>query len=187
MSRQAWSENLWWSTVDGTAVANSTTETILMPNVTIPANYMQDGRVLRLTLYGRIGWTTGSPTIRFRLRWGGVAGTLFWDSGVMTATSGAVTAALFGLELLIQTRSNGATGTLFAIGSANVGSAAAPTVGSATGAPAFGLYGSAGDDTPAAVTLDLTADTALSITAQWSAANASNTIQAHLYTGESLN
>ena len=184
MSRQFWSEALWWSTADGTAVANSTTETIAFPNVTIPANYMQDGRALRATAYGRLSSVT-APTIRYRVRWGGVAGTVLWDSGTITTNSG--TAALWKVEVVIQTRSNGSTGTLFVIGDAVVGSALAPTVASATGAPAFGIYGSAGDDTPAAVTVDLTADTALSITAQWSAASASNTLTGHIYVGESLN
>ena len=44
MSRQYWSETLSWATADGTAVNTTTTETIIFPNVTIPANYMQDGR-----------------------------------------------------------------------------------------------------------------------------------------------
>jgi hypothetical protein len=41
--------------------------------------------------------------------------------------------------------------------------------------------------TPAAATLDLTADTALAITATWSAASASNTLTGLNYILESLN
>lgn len=184
MSRQMWQEALFWATADGAAIANSTTETIVFPNVTIPANYMADGRILRLTARGRFS-TTATPTIRFRIRWGGVAGTLLWDSGTITCAT--VTAALFSMCADLQTRANGSSGTIFAMGECYVGSAAAPSVGSATGAPAVGIFGSAGDDTPAAVTVDLTADTALSITAQWSAASASNTLTGHQYIGESLN
>jgi len=185
LSRQYWMECIAWATADGTAVANSTTEAIVMPNVTVPANYMQDGRLLRLTLYGRLS-TTATPTIRFRVRWGGVSGTVLWDSG--TITTATVTNALWAItDLLLQTRSNGATGTLFPTGIAMVGSAAPPSVGSATGAPAIGIFGSAGDDTPAAVTVDLTADTALAVTAQWSAASASNTATGHNYAIESAN
>ena len=185
MSRQLWTETLFWATSDGTAIANSVTETIIHPNVTIPANYMADGRVLRLRHAGRHS-TTGTPTLRFRLRWGGVAGTVIWDSGTITCGSG-VTAANYELDVLIQTRSNGSSGTLFAMGRVTIGSALAPTVGSATGAAAEGIFGSAGDDTPAAVTVDLTADTALALTALWSAQSASNTLTGHLYVGESLN
>jgi hypothetical protein len=185
MSRQFWQELLTWATADGTAVANSTTETIVFPNVTIPANYLQDGRVLRVKAYGRYS-STGTPTIRFRLRWGGVGGTTLWDSGTITVGSG-VTAALWSIELLVQTRSNGSSGTLFVVGDVVIGAALAPTVGSATGEAAVGVFGSAGDDTPAAVTVDLTADTALSLTALWSAASASNTETGHVYLIESLN
>lgn len=184
-SRQFWQEMIAWATSDGTAVANSVTETIIFPNITIPANYMQDGRALRLTASGRFS-TTATPTIRLRLRWGGVGGTVIWDSG--TITTATVTAALFGVrDMVIQTRSNGSAGTLFVIGDTIIGSAAAPSVGSATGAPAYGIFGSAGDDTPAAITCDLTADTALSLTALWSAQSASNTLTGHLYNLESMN
>lgn len=185
MSRQTWSEALAWAVADGTAIANSTTETIIFPNVTIPGNYMQDGRVLRVTSLGRLS-TTATPTVRFRLRWGGVSGTTIWDSGTMTCGSG-VTAALWWLMVTLVTRSNGATGTVFCGGPVIVGSALAPTVGSATGAAAAGAYGSAGDDTPAAVTVDLSADTALSLTATWSAASASNTLTGHQHNIETLN
>jgi len=186
MSRQTWVETLFWATADGTAIANSTTETIVFPDVTIPANFVADGRVIRLNAFGRLG-TTGTPTIRFRLRWGGVAGTVIWDSGTITCGSG-VTAALWSIpDLIIQNRANGASGTVFVMGNVIIGSALAPTVGSATGEAAVGVFGSAGDDTPAAVTVDLTADKALSLTALWSADSASNTLTGHVYTGESMN
>lgn len=185
MSRQFWQELIWWSVADGSAIASTTTETIIFQNVVIPANYLADGRALRVTAGGRLS-TTGTPTIRFRLRWGGVAGTTIWDSGTITCGSG-VTAALWELEVKIQTRSNGSSGTLFCFGPCIVGAALAPTVGSATGASAIGVFGSAGDDTPAAVTCDLTADTALALTATWSASSSSNTLTGHEYYGESLN
>ncbi len=185
MSRQSWSDLSYWNVADGTAIASATTETIVLPNVTIPANYMADGRVFRFTGAGRLG-TTGTPTVRFRLRWGGVSGTVFWDSGTITCGSG-VTASEWWLQVMAQVRTNGSTGTIFAMGPTIIGSALAPTVGSATGAAAVGVFGSAGDDTPAAVTLDFTADTALSLTAQWSANSSSNTLTGHMWHGESLN
>lgn len=185
MSRQFFEETLAWATADGTAIANSTTETIIFPNVTIPSNMMSDGRILRLTLFGRHS-TTGTPTLTFRVRWGGVAGTVLCASGAMV-TGSAVTAAMWRMEVLIQTRTNGATGTLFANGVVEVHEDATSTVGSATNAPAIDLMGSAGVATPAAATVDLTADTALSVTAQWGTASASNTLTGHQYILESLN
>lgn len=186
MSRQFWEEAISWVVSDGSAIANSTTEQILFPNVTIPGNYMQDGRCLRLTAFGRYS-TTGTPTMTFRVRWNGAAGTTLAASGAMVSGSG-VTAAEWMVQVYLQTRSNGASGTIFAMGSAILGAGATSTVGSATSAQAGDLMGSAGVTTPAVSSaIDLTADTPLALTIQWGTANASNTITGHLYVIESLN
>lgn len=177
MSRQFFTEAIAWSTVDGTAIASTTTETIAFPNVTIGANYMQDGRQLICEYWGKFS-TTATPTIRMRLRWGGVAGTVLADSGTVTSASG-VTTAIWMARIRIMTRANGASGSLFAIGEFVMYGSAAPTVGSATGAPGIAAMSSGGITAPAAVTVDLTADTALSITQQWSASSASNTFTGH--------
>jgi hypothetical protein len=177
MSRQYWSECLAWAVSDGTAVANTTTETIIFPNVTIPANYMQDGRALRLTAYGKLS-TTGTPTMIFTIRWGGVSGTILAISEAITNGSG-VTNVNWAIEAIIQTRANGATGSLFVMGNCDIHTAAATVVRN--------VFGVSGFDAPAAVTADLTADTALSLTADWSAASASNTLTGHIYVIESLN
>jgi len=177
MSRQYWQESLAWATADGTAIADTTTETIIFPNVTVPANYMQDGRAVRLKAYGKLS-TTGTPTITFAIRWGGVSGTLLATSEAITCASGAANTA-WSLEAVIQTRSNGSAGTVIVIGNVQVNL----TSSTAT----EGVFGVSGFDAPAAVTVDLTADTALSVTADWSAASASNTLTGMLYTIESLN
>ena len=177
MSRQFWSEALFWATADGTAVANTTTETIIFPNVTLPANYMADGRVLRLRAFGKLS-TTGTPTIILAIRWGGVAGTLLATTEAITCASGAANTA-WALEAIIQTRSNGATGSLFVMGEIQVNLTASTVTA--------GAFGVSGFDAPAAVTADLTTDKALSLTADWSAASASNTLTGHLYVGESMN
>lgn len=189
MSRQYWSELIAWATADGTAVANTTTETIIFPDVTIPGNYMADGRVLRLTASGR--WSnvvTAVPTLTFALRWGGVGGTLLATSPAIVTPAAATTNAVWRLVMEIQTRTNGSSGSLFVIGQVVMFEDAAATFGT------VGNYGvvqpmcSGGAATPAAVgSLNLTADTALSLTADWSAANAANTMQGHNYFLESLN
>lgn len=192
MSRQFWSEAIVWSTSTATAVANSTTETVLFPNVTVPANLMQDGRALRLTIYGSYG-TTATPTLTFTVRWGGVAGTVIAKSGALTTTSGtgggASMTALWKADIIIQTRSNGSSGTLMSGGEITTYTSTALTAGTVTNyGQSFPLAsGATGGTTPVAVTADLTADTALSFTATWSAANAANSIQTtHAYI-ESLN
>jgi hypothetical protein len=174
MSRQFWQEPLSWATADGTAIANTTAETIIMPNITIPANYMQDGRRLLIRLMGKYS-TTGTPTLTFRLRWGGVSGTVLAASGAMT-TGSAVTNGIFSIDLSVQVRTNGATGTMLCLGSARLGEDASSTVGSATNAGAEDFMGSAGVAAPSTATVDLTVDTALAISAQWGTASASNTL-----------
>jgi hypothetical protein len=192
MSRQFWNETLAWATASGTAVANLSAETILFPNITIPANFLQDGRVLRLTAYGGHG-TTGTPTIIFSARWGGVSGTVIAKSTTVTTTSGvgggASMTAPWRLELIIQVRGNGASGSLFTMGQATLFTSTAATAGTVTN---YGLdipiaSGSTGGTTPVAVTADLTADTALALTVTWGTANAANSIQGHQYILEALN
>ena len=192
MSRQFWSETITWATASGTAVANSTTETILFPNVTIPANYLQDGRTIRGRGFFKYG-TTATPTLTFALRWGGVAGTVIAKTAALTTTSavggGASMTALGSFEFFIQTQTNGSSGTLMTNGVITTFTSTAPTAGTVTN---YGLdqalaSGSTGGTTPVAVTADLTADTALSLTATWSAANAANSIQGIQYTLEALN
>lgn len=192
MSRQFWQETLFWATASGTAHANSTTETILFPNVTIPANYMQDGRALHVVAHGAYG-TTATPTLIIKLRWGGVSGTVIAATGAITTTSGvgggASMLAGWVLDAYIQTRSNGSAGTLMTNGVLYTFTDTPLTAGTVTnyGQPSFLASGSTGGDTPVAVTADLTSDTALSLTADWSAADAANSIQGLQYYGKSLN
>jgi hypothetical protein len=193
MSRQFWSETLTWATASGSPIATSVTETILFPNVTIPANYLQDGRCLRLRAFGAYGTFSTQGNWTFRVRWGGVAGTVLASSGGVVPTAsfggGASMTALWSSEILIQTRSNGATGSLMTNGEGVLYSATVPTGGTVTnyGEPFAIVAGTTGGSTPVAVTADLTADTALSFTLQMSSSNAANSIQGLNYTIEALN
>lgn len=180
MPRQFWGETLKWVTVDGTAIATSTAETVIFTDQTIFADYMSGERIIRLLVRGKFSTTTGPPTLRFRVRWGGSAGVLLADSGTMT-TIASVTNAMFKIDVTIQVRSNGVTGTMLAMGEAMLYGAVAPTVGSATGAPAIAAMSAGGVTAPAVATTDLTIDKALSVTAQWSASSASNTLTGMQY------
>lgn len=192
MSRQYWSETLAWATANGTAVANTVTETIIFPNITIPANYLSDGRVLRLKAFGAYG-TTVTPTLIFTIRLGGVSGTVLSKSTTVTTTSGvgggASMTAPWSLEALIQVRANGSSGSLFTSGLATLFTSTAATAGTVTnyGMPMPLASGSTGGTTPVAVTADLTADAALSLTATWGTANAANSLQGNIYVLEALN
>lgn len=187
LSRQFWMELIAWATADGTAIANSTTEAIIFPNVTIPANYMQDGRALRLKYSGKYS-TLGSGTVShvYSVRWNGVAGTLICKTGTVTLLI-SMTNAYFQCEVELQTRANGSAGSVMGNGHAVAFGGTAPTIGSATGAPAWAPMTNGGQTVPAAATLDLTADTPLSVTITHGAANASNTLTGQQYHIESKN
>lgn len=192
MSRQFWEETLSWATASGTPVASSTTETILFPNVTIPANYLQDGRCLRIRAFGAYG-TISTPALTFTLRWGGVAGTVLAKTAANVMTSGvgggASMTATWNLDIIMQVRSNGSSGTLMSNGIVDIFTSTLGTAGTVTN---YGMTmpivsGTTGGTTPVAVAVDLTADTALSLTALWGTNNAANSIQGLNYTIEALN
>jgi hypothetical protein len=186
MSRQYFSETITWATASGTAVTNTTTETIVFPDITIPANLMQDGRVLRGRCQGQWSTGTGPPTLIFGVRWGGVAGTVLCKTAACTLVA-SVTAAMWDLDFILQTRSNGSAGTIMAIGTARVHAGVAGTVASATGEGLVTPMGVAGVLAPATASVDLTIDKALSVTATWSASSTSHTLTGLNYTLEAMN
>jgi hypothetical protein len=178
MPRQHWSEPYAWTTSDSTAVANTTTESVLFPNVTVYGNHMQDGRIAKVTCFFKHS-TTGTPTLTFAARWNGVSGTLLATTEPITCGSG-VTNLNGMLQLYIQTRANGSSGTLFAWGVCHLHTSST--------AVSTNIFSVSGYDAPAAVSsLDLSTDTPLSITVDWSAASASNTITGMHYVLEYLN
>lgn len=178
MSRQFWIEALSWATADGAAIANTTTETAIFNAITIPANYLQDGRVLRIRAFGKLS-TTGTPTIQFGLRFGtATGGVLLWQTEAITNGS-AVTNVNWSLEIIVQVRTNGATGTVIAMGDVMVNTSATANVSHAASVSGY--------DAPATATIDATADTALNLTAKWGTANAANTLTGVIMTIEALN
>lgn len=185
-SRQYWMECIAWLTADGTAVASSASEVIFVPNITVPANYMQDGRALHALIKGKWSTTTGTVTHVYKARWGGVAGTLLATTGTVTLLV-SITNGYVEIDVELQTRSNGSSGSLMVNGSSRTFAATAPTIGSATGAPALSPLTAGGQTAPAAVTADLSADTALSFTLTHGASSASNTATALQYTVQSMN
>ena len=187
MSRQYWAELIAWATASGTAVVSSITETIIFPNVTFPANYMQDGRTIHLVVFGQYSEPVGGAVTKiFKVRWGGVAGTVICTTGTITELVSA-TAWLFNFEVWINTRSNGSAGTVMGNGVCHVFGGTAPTLASTTGLSGIAAMTAGGQITPAAVALDLTADTALSVTITHGQNSASTTATGLQYNIMSLN
>jgi hypothetical protein len=165
---------------------NTVTETGLFTAPTIPANYMADGRTLRLRVFGKYS-TTGTPTMIFGLRFGTATGGVLLCKTAACTTPSGVTNAGWDLDIIMTVRSNGSTGTIMANGKACVFAAVAGTVASATGEGLITPMMNGGVVTPAVATCDFTADTALNITLTWSAASPSNTATGLNYLLETLN
>jgi len=80
-SMQSWRESLYATVADGTAIT-AAAETIMVPDFTLPANYLYPGRVLKYTIFGKVSTAITTPgTITVRLRYGGVGGTELAASG----------------------------------------------------------------------------------------------------------
>lgn len=170
MGAQNWVETLDTIIADGTQISNTTTETIICPDFSIPAFYMAPGRTLSLWAFGVNSNVVTTPgTLIIRVRWGGVAGTVLLASAAQGLDTTARTNALWALNAWIVCRTAGATGTFMSGGmwwQINLLSSTASNL-----LPA--LLGSAG--TPlasgnAAVTVDTTTAKLLSVTAQFSVA-----------------
>jgi hypothetical protein len=182
-------EELLGSTiVDGATIASSTTEARLVPATRLPANYLQPGglpgRTLRGQLRGRGTTLATAATITFRLRGEAtdvLTGTAWAASGAIAAHATGQTNTQWEIECGVTVRSVGTAGTVFAQGDVS------PAWADLTIANQQNKFmGSAGAAAPAAVTKDMTADTYLNWTGQWSLSTAYS-IQCHRYLLEALN
>lgn len=157
--------NIWGTQLDPrlttATVANTVTETVV-GTFTIPAADAQAGGVYRGTVYGTAS-TTGTPTLTFKVRLGGVAGQVLATFPAITTASGLVTGGWLA-EVRLMCLTNGASATWAASASLNH-QIASLTAGASS--PAL---------TNGTVTVDSTVAETLVITATWSAASASNTV-----------
>lgn len=182
MSKQFWQEALAWAVANGTTIQNSTTETILFPDIVIPANYLADGRVLRLTAQGKLSNIVTSPgNITFAIRLGGVSGVLLAKTTAIALNTAAQTDIMWRIIAEMIVRSNGSSGTILCMGSADLAfkNVIQPEL--------MGSAGGASGNTPTTATVDFTQNQNLSLTAQFSVANSGNTITGMNEILESLN
>lgn len=185
-SLNTWSETLYSSTVNETALT-AAAEAVMFPASTVPGfyggmpgGYMSPHRTLHLRCAGQLSTAATPGTFLFRIRWGGVAGTVLVASGGAGATGTAVTMAasqtnvFWRAEWYITARGDiSTTAALFASGIMET--AGVPTTQN--------LYFPA--TAPASVNADTTVFKDLAITHQPSLATAS--IAGMQYTLESMN
>jgi hypothetical protein len=117
---QSWDETIYAIVADGTQVLNTTTETIMVPDFSLPAGYLYQGRVLRYTIIGDVSTVITTPgTITVRLRYGGVAGTALATSGAFAPdpTAGSTTQTCM-FEFWTVCRGVGTAASTFTVGRA---------------------------------------------------------------------
>jgi hypothetical protein len=182
VSLQTWGETLISAQVDGTAVNTTAAATTLLPpaaKFTLPANFFSIGKVLRVWATGRIGTTTGPPTITLDVRFGSTV--VFNGAAVTTVAS--LTNKSWEMTALLTCRSIGATTVATMFGQ---GKLTSPIVVGSTGGNANTAM--LPDNAPAVGTgFDSTVAQVVDMFATWSASNAANTIQLHQFALESLN
>lgn len=165
---------------DGTQVAATLTETIICPDYTFAANdpLLYQGAKFYLDNDFDVSNVVTTPgTIRFRIRWGGVSGTVLADSGAITMSSTARATYTGSLEARLTFRSIGSAGSAFCTGKVFLNNVPV----AADSAPQ-GPYtmGSAGANIPAVVSsLDTTTSKALSVTVQFSVNTAGTQLTNH--------
>lgn len=194
MAYQTWVQLEYTNTATATAVANTTTETVLLPanSMLLPANFQQEPRTLEFWGFGGIG-TTATPTLIISLRWGGVGGTVIAKSSTNTMSSaiggGASMTAVWSIHGFLTVRTHGTSGTFMTNANAFIHPGAAYTGGTVAnyGQPFPVVSGSTGGSTPATATVDTTAATDLTITGTWGTQNAANSINLNQFVLKSLN
>lgn len=148
---------------------------------------MQDGRTIRIRAMGEYN-TLGSGTVTriITLRWGGVAGTVICKTGTVTVLISA-SHWLWDVDILVTTRTNGSSGALMGNGTARFFGGTAPTLASTTGLGGIAPMTNGGQTTPATAAVDLTADTALSLTVTHGSNSSSDTSIGLNYLIEAMN
>jgi hypothetical protein len=186
MSLQTWQETLITAQIDGTALANTTTATSLLPaaaKATLPSNYFSAiGKTLRVKASGRVSTLVTTPgTLTLDMRFGA---TVVANGGAMNLNTAAQTNATWLFEMTATCRAIGTSANLMwtaqwasraIIGSAVVASGGVTVTPLPDTAPAVGSN------------FDSTVTQQVDFFGKWSTGDPANSIQLHTYTLESLN
>lgn len=176
-------ENLVSMIADATQISNSVAETIMVPDYTIPANYLLLGTTIRGRVRGvcsNVVTTPGTLILRVRLGAATLSATAVVATRAMGLDTTAQTNAPFQLDFEIVTRTIGSGGTALFSGNAiqfNVLASAAANL-----LPNLLPVG-----TNTAQTVNTTIANVLSVSAQFSVATNPTNLTAQTYVLESLN
>lgn len=157
---------------DGLTLASFTTSAPVFPTLVLPANYLKTGRLIHLRARG-IWAATGTPTYTFRLQ--NTVGTVVTVVTSAAITVSAITNQMWELDIQIQCRSEGVTGTVLAGGDLNMAGV--------TGTQYLPVAGTA----PATATVDTTIAQTWGVEIACSASSASNTVKGIILEVKALN
>jgi hypothetical protein len=160
---QGWQASVSRLDSDGTAITGVSTEQLLVPDYTVPGNWIYGGKQLKYVLWGRQSSVITTPgTFTIRLRWGGLTGTvLILSKAQRLRTASAATNAASQIEMLVTFRRPGTAGVAIGMGMCALSGAS----GTAGEQAADAVW----PDAPAEVTaLDTSIPKALSPTGQFS-------------------
>lgn len=138
------------------AISNTVTETAFSEKYTLPKNSVRAGTVIRVRFQGIATATNGTDTLAVKLYVGGLSGTAI----LTLAARDVANNDIFTGEAVVVIRTIGSTGTFVSTGSAPANPNAAGT--------ATNQYSTA------SATINTAIDNDISVSAQWSMANAGN-------------
>ncbi len=183
MSMQTFDETLVSLTASATAVT-AAADTILVPDYTLPANYLYQGRTLRAKIYGQVSnVVTAVPTETFKIHLGPLtlSATAVFTSAALATNATANTNLTWFAEYILVCRTSGSSGTVMVTGQLSLPNL---TAGNAAGQVGYPNFIPASGPTTGAV--DTTVANLLGFSHQWSAAAAGNSIQVVNYQIEAL-
>lgn len=165
---------------DGAQILNTVAETIVCSDYTFAAGdaRIAPGSAFKIECYFDVSNVVTTPgTIKFRIRWGGVAGTILAQTDTIAMSTTARSNYSGSLEALLTWRTIGSAGSAFCQGKVFLNNV--PVAADSLPQGPYTL-GSAGANVPAAVaSLDTTTPKALSVTAQFSVATATTQLTNH--------
>lgn len=181
--RGQFGETIYAMSAPYTQISNSTVETLLVPDFTLPANHFGPGRSVRGYISGvcsNVVTTPGTLTYHVHLGPLTLSATADVASGALGLDTTARTNFGFALNFLVTCNTNGSGGTAFVTGEvrqANVLSSTAANL-------LPNLIPQSGNAT---VTVDTTVANILGVSAKFSVATSPTNITAQTYILESLN
>lgn len=187
-TKQGFFEILAADIADGTQILNSAAEAVITPDYTFAANdpHIYPSAYFKIECQFDVSNVVTTPgTLTFRIRWGGVGGTVLAATAAIALSATARANFTGSLEAVICWRSIGSAGSAFCMGKVFLNDVPV----AADSAPQ-GIYTmtSGGANIPAVVSaLATNTATALSVTAQFSVATATTQLTNHLRTLASLN